>query len=676
MLLGLAATAADPPGAAAIAYLESLRDARTGVPQSDEPDLDVTAISKFVGKEKRLRLTRQITLLAEGLDPDLPFQIEDQQTDGELAAVLVRQWQQADPAGPRWFPLAMVLRDGRWLPAPAPGSFENAIYGYDAKLLKRARALERWLMRTRASSSVTLLDQQLAEMRKRMTARLSPDLLRSENPLEIITRFLKACRDRDMDTALALLGGLDTKLPENWSQRHAGVFSGFAGDPAHPLTAPWRLLSHRQAVRTLLTVTPETKDSSTAFIGCLDPTITTRSDFGLEHSPRVAVIALRLRRSDDQQWRIDLPDFLLVPEQTSGNRRNLFRGNWFSNLVDQSNESRVAQFPRSLQSHWPARPSPDHPTLARRLVEKLESGDFAGLLQLFKLGDDPEVSVSGHQRAAELWSDLHLGGKHGSVILLDQLSSGTTGAVLLHIFSAERPEVPDIRVLRTVHDKRGWLLAPALLEPADSETDPLLEQLELAQPRWEKDAAAKILDPASRLGGLPPDRAPSLRQARSIVTGWRQAIIEGNPKKALGNTAMFDNPRSIQRLLRALGNELVDARRSPHAGDLLAANQSGRWAAVSLRIDSPEGPSFPFYPVVLGDDGPRLLLEISLFHGGNRSRRYLNGTTWSRLADQIPEAAVEELRGLFDQHSDLIDAPDEDQPDPPDEPDQQPAPEP
>jgi hypothetical protein len=331
----------------------------------------------------------------------------------------------------------------------------------------------------------------------------------------------------------------------------------------------------------------------------------------------------------------------------------------------------VARFPEALQEKSPPQPAPDHPALARRIVETLGQGDLPGLLRLLDLAKDPEQSVLGHERAAELWGDLFRDEKHGTVLLLDQLSTGSTGAVALQLFSATRPEAADIRILRSIHDDRGWLLAPALLDPVttgDTGKDPLADDLDVAKPGWEKQAPTRILEAASRIGGLPADRAPTIQEARDTVGAWRQAILAGNATAAVATAAVFDNPRSTLRFLRTLGHELVGSRRNPQPGEIIAANQSGRWAAVSLRIDTPGGPTFPFYAVVLGDAGPRILPEIDLFHGGSRSRNFLNGAVWSRLRDLLPESAVAELRTLFDQHSELVDAPDDPPPAAPDPP--------
>ena len=71
---------------------------------------------------------------------------------------------------------------------------------------------------------------------------------------------------------------------------------------------------------------------------------------------------------------------------------------------------------------------PDHPALARRVVETLEKGDFPDLLQLLSLADDPQKSVLGHERAAQLWNDLLHNEKHVPALLIDQISAGPTDA--------------------------------------------------------------------------------------------------------------------------------------------------------------------------------------------------------------------------------------------------------
>jgi hypothetical protein len=570
--------------------------------------------------------------------------------------VLVRQWEPNDPAGPRWFPLALVRRDARWLPAPAPGSFENALYGYDQKLRQRAQALERWLMRERATRGIAMLDEQLAEMRKRMTTKLAPDLLNSGDPDMIVRRFLTSCAERDMDATLALLGGLHAELPENWPQIHQAVFAGLGNDNGHPLHAPWRLLSHPQAVRALVGTTLGASDR-TAHIACLDPGTGDSSVFGSDVEPRAVILKLRLDRHPEHGWRILLPDVLLVPKANPAGPRPAFRSNWFTTLVSNTDKRMVARLPGKLQEDSTPRAFADHAKLARKITDILEHGNFPDLLPHFALGDEPEIALLGHERAAELWIAARLKGNCAAIFLLDQVVGKQSGAIVLHLFSAQDPEGGIIDILRTIRTNDGWMLAPALLDLAGApgvDADLLSGELALATPRWERQAPDNVLEGAARIGGLPADRAPTSKQARAAVSAWHEAVLAGEVRKAVANSAVFDNPRSTRRILRTLGHELVSVRRNPHRGEIIAANQAGRWAAVSMRIAGEETPTFPFYAVILGDDGPRVLPEIDLFHRGSRSRNFLNRAVWSRLGDLLPQAAVDELRTLFDQHTDLV----------------------
>jgi len=72
---------------------------------------------------------------------------------------------------------------------------------------------------------------------------------------------------------------------------------------------------------------------------------------------------------------------------------------------------------------------------------------------------------------------------------------------------------------------------------------------------------------------------------------------------------------------------------------------------VTLRVEGPDGPSFPFYVVVSGADSTaRVLPEIDLFQNGNRTRRFLNKSTWHKLRGDWPGAreTLDELQQLFD----------------------------
>jgi hypothetical protein len=118
---------------------------------------------------------------------------------------------------------------------------------------------------------------------------------------------------------------------------------------------------------------------------------------------------------------------------------------------------------------------------------------------------------------------------------------------------------------------------------------------------------------------------------------------------ALRLTARLAFPDSPATLLRNLGYEMAGARRNPHAASLAGIFRGANWTAVGTRTDPADPPSFPLYPVIATDAGPRILLEIDLFAAGNRSRDFLNKTALARLRKSSAPAA-DDLASLFSQY--------------------------
>ncbi len=662
--LGLAGPATADPGAAAVAFLEDVRHGRLTAERIDQ-----TALSRFAGKDKRAELGRRLTALAATFNPQLPLAVEATKVDDDLAGVVVCQNSPLDPAGPRLFTVAMVLRDGVWMPAPAPGSFENTLYGYDPATARRAADLEHWMMRERATRGTALRDHAAASLRAQLAGHIPPGELRVDNPAAIVRRFLAACADRDLNAALTLLGGLEDPPPDDWAFRHRAAFAGLGPDARDPLAARWRLLAHPQVARAILATEddPAGRDRTTVWLGCLDPAATRLSAPASDPTARPVRIPLRLVRAPDRAWRIDLPPLMVEPPQPRQPddpfARNL---DWYSRLAEECEPHELAGFPQDFRSEHPPEPAPDHATLRTRFLERLNQGDFPGLLRLFAPADNGPTALVGYERTAALWRELHREGRRGAAVFLGDLCEETTAAAAIHLFLARRPEQPHVRTIRSVRNQAGWLLAPALADlqvwraadaaddPAPKPVpDPLATRVTDSLPAWEAGAAAATLAPAERLDGPPADPPPTPEAATASVLAWRQAVLAGHLDAATRTAALFAQADSPGRFLRALGHEFVGGRRNPDPGTVVAAGCHGRWAAVSLRINGDEGPVFPFYPVAAGTRDARVLPEVDLFHLGGRTRKFLNQQSWAALRKHLPQPAVDELRELFDRHEQL-----------------------
>jgi hypothetical protein len=112
-------------------------------------------------------------------------------------------------------------------------------------------------------------------------------------------------------------------------------------------------------------------------------------------------------------------------------------------------------------------------------------------------------------------------------------------------------------------------------------------------------------------------------------------------------------------LLARLGEEWIAARKGKAAPlTVVGVVRHGRWTGISARLGDAgaSGVRYPLYPIVGTPAGPRLVGEIDLMAGGDRTREFLNEAAFGRLALSGHEAAVAELRQLYALHRQAAEA--------------------
>ena len=670
-----APSAKSDPGKAAIAYLDALRSRK---PKSKW--LGLTGISRFTSAAKRKELVQRIESLAARIHPDLPFSVEAAKVSKNLAGVVLSQYSPQDPAGPRLFGVAMVRREGRWLPTPSPGTFENTLYGYDRDQSRRAAEIESWLLHERATRAADIQQRALESLRKRMLARLPADQHEKLSPKEVAHRFIDACVARDVDAALALAGGLSDPLPRNWDLRRTAISKALDKTPDQ-IDRPWRLVAAPEVARAILMVERETRRSTTITIGCLDPAATNPSALADDLSTPPILVPLQVVRSENGCWHVNPPKFLL---EAPRKRTRPFEPDWIEKLIDHSDPDLIEQFPEKFRKEHPPITTVRPDELRPLLLKALNSGKFPELLRMAAPSPNNLVSLTGYERLATIWRALHGKGRVGTAIFLGSLVAPETTAMAFNIFTAQQPETARVVVVRTLRNPEGaWSLAPGVLDikdepikhgedagpedkedekrkngggPPPSATDPLAGRIAEAMPKWKTSAPEASIAAAERLDGLPATPPPTPEQAAAAVREWREELMEGDIPDAIRTTAIFNFKKSTARFLRALGHEWIGIERTRDPGKVVAAGNLGHWAAVTLRVEGPDGPSFPFYVVVSGKGPARVLPEIDLFQNGNRTRRFLNKTTWRQLREEWPwpRETLDELEKLFNRQKENL----------------------
>jgi len=183
------------------------------------------------------------------------------------------------------------------------------------------------------------------------------------------------------------------------------------------------------------------------------------------------------------------------------------------------------------------------------------------------------------------------------------------------------------------------------------------EDLELAMRQWVRDQSAdlqakwrdRLLADSVLLDKLPESAVPDPAAAEQLVRAWLDATRAGDVEEALRCTARLSAGDSPETVLRNLGYEIAGNRMSEPPPRILHHQRAGIWTAVGVRTVAGDEASFPLYPVIQTNEGPRILIEVDLFAAGKRSRDFLNKTALARL-DGLPRQSSEDLLSLLRQH--------------------------
>jgi hypothetical protein len=632
VLLAVALTAhAAPsdPGKVAIDFLEKVRLRKLDL----EPGGD-TALSAQTADEKKRQIARRLDRMASDLGSD-PLEIGEVRMDENFAAVLIRKVGGFDPSRLQVFPVALVKRGAEWTAAPVPASFENAGAGYAIALRKRLELLENWMLREQVVDLEKLREQSAGRMRGKIEVSLPAKDLRSFNAKEVGERFLAACERKDQSTVLGLLGGLSAKLPDDWAARLKAVDHAFA--PGSAATRPWRLLTSPEVIRVLVHHEEE-HDNGLISIGCLDPAGTGTGST----SPRLEAIECDLTKSPDGLWQINLPASFLQESDEAADEPD--------EMVDSEHLDAFAE--KWTRAHPPV-PQPDGKLARQALIRALGDGDLKSLLAISQLGGSPEQARKACLEAARIWWTTHdpTAVRHAMPLAFKSDESAAIG--MFQFFSTRDPDLLDVRTVYFEKSATGWLWTP---EPTDATHDKFQAWVDSESRRWPDQWQQTLLGDSPLLAKIDGLQAPSKEDARKTVEAWLDATRHGDVTVALPLIARLDDPKSSSTALQNLGYEIIGSRRSKEMPVITGIYQGATWTAVGVKMDQDRKPSYPLYPVIQTDRGPRIVIELDLFAAGNRGRDYLNRMAFERLQKSRSAAAATDLRGLFTAHQASVEA--------------------
>ncbi len=633
-LLCSSTLASSGPADPAVEWLRAVAAGRTDPAEG-------TALSKDLTDQRREAIRQQLTRLRTRLRPDDLRALEDKQ-DGDLAGVIVSQVTGYDAATVQVHAVAMVRREGKWLPAPSPASFDGAGLLFHPELRQRARALEEWMIRSRGEQFARLRENIFSTLVDEMKRTIDPDLLRDGEPEKMAQAFVDACQKRSIPAALALTGGLEQPLPGDWSDTVQTVTRALGGGGKHP---GWRLLAAPEVLRAVVH-SEQTKRESMVSLVCLDPGATPL---------RPRAIHLTLEKSESQRWRILLPETLDLSSLDARNATDTAREDA---AID---ADLIRRFPEKLRALIPARPLPESRAVLDLFLAALRQPSLDAVVPHLDLSGDPGRAIDTLVHCALQWRELHQPRDLRLPLALDFRESGPEACAIVHRFSAVSPVVADLSAFFFRRDDHGWLADADLTGVSrgpqrDDET--LSIWLKETRARFEDAWASGLMLP---LENIAPGSAPAEDAARETAAAWRKAIAAGDPAAMLALSAFLPEHHGMDRALRNTGRELI----SRVEGEILAVRRAGHWAGVSVRVENSSGEiSHPFHLVAATPDGPRILPEFELFAPLTRSREHLNTWAFKRIAGLLPAEASGELKTLFDHHCELAAADRAARPDP------------
>ncbi len=615
--------ASSGPAGPAVEWLRAVAAGRT------DP-ADGTALSKDLTHQRREAIRQQLTRLRARLRPDDLKALEDKQ-DGDLAGVIVSQVTGYDAATVQVHAVAMVRREGKWLPAPSPASFDGVGLLFHPELRQRARALEEWMIRTRGEQFAHLRENIFSTLVDEMRETMDPDLLRNGEPEKMAQAFVDACQKRSVPAILALAGGLEQPLPGDWPDTVQTVTRALGGGVKHP---GWRLLAAPEVLRAVVH-SEQTKRESMVSLVCLDPGVTPL---------RPRAIHLSLEKGESQRWRIRLSETLDLSSLDPRDAATMAREDA---AID---ADLIRRFPEKLRTLIPARPLSESRAALDRFLAALRGPSLEAVVPYLDFSGDPEEAIDTLVHCAQQWRELHQPHDLRLPLTLDFRESGPEACAIVHRFSAVTPLAANLSTFFFRRDDHGWLadadLTGASRGPQrDDETLSIWLKETLA--RFEDAWASGLMLPLEEIA---PGSAPAEDAARETAAAWRRAIAAGDPAAMLALSAFLPEHHGMDRALRNTGHELI----SRVEGEILAVRRAGHWAGVSVRSENALGEiSHPFHLVVATPAGPRILPEFELFAPLTRSREHLNSWAFKRVAELLPAEASAELKSLFDHHREL-----------------------
>ncbi|MBC7980206.1 MAG: hypothetical protein H7Y36_06560 [Armatimonadetes bacterium] len=591
-----------------------------------EPGGD-TALSPQTVADKKEVIRKRLERLGKDLRHST-LELGEVKEDEGFAAVMVRKVGGFETNDFQIIPVAMVKRGADWVPAPVLASFENAVIASTFPLRERLGELEKWMLEERVLDLGKIISESAERTRAEIKKNFAGVDLKGDNPEKIADRFLEACGSRNQAAILGFLGGLGEPLPEDWSARLRASELAVAERASSRM--PWRLLVSPDVLRVRV-LEERDNDSGLFSIACLDPS---RTKLG-GTMETIRVLHFELTKDSNAFWRIDLPSALLNGDEAGLSDADDIDGD----LLD--------LFPKRLRQHEPVVQSKTARQAAAAVISKLETGSLGDLLRLVDFAGKLKEARIGCSAAAEFWWSLNAPGAFRFPISLGYKEEGALAVATYQWFSPNEADLFELRSLYFIKSEEGWLWAPGIVEKTQREEHKTLSKWVKDQtPGWRISWRETLLKPSAKLETLNQVGAASDEEVRKLSALWLEALETRDIHKALGQTAWLGGKDAMPvKCLRNLSYDIASAKDGK--GKLSGIYRSEHWVAAGIQYSSKGQKKNSFYPVFMTKSGPKILPEIDLLSGDNRTRKFLNDSSFAQLARFVEKDKLDELKNIF-----------------------------
>lgn len=618
--LSLAAHAgSSEPGAAAVEFLEKVRSGQINLTPGGD-----TALSPQTREEKREEIGERLGRIADELGT-APLEVAAVKEDDGFAAVLVRTGSGFDPADARVFAVALVKRGADWLAAPVPASFENVGSGQVIAIRKRLEALENWMLREQVLDLQKLQDRSGSLIREKIEAGFSINRLKELDEKEAGDAFLTACSERNLPMALALLGGLSTSPPDDWSARLKAANTAFLSPTAK---SPWQPLVSPRAVRVAAH-----RGKGELVIASLTPIRRERGTI----IPGIATVHLTLTRDPEGLWRVDLPDSLLTGKADETDTEESGLSKWTPEFPAAFSASRSASFPQNAIAAWD------------EFRDAMDGNDPARALATADLFGSKPAALRNCVDAVSVWHTVHDETEVRHLLPLAFKAEDHLAVGLIQILSARTPEKEDFRTVYFTKSSRGWLWSP---NPTADVKKEFRDWSTAAQAEWSGKWRETLFFRNPVVSKDDFRNTPSDEEVRQCMERWFSAVRRSDLDTAMENVALLSTPDSSASALRNIGYEISSARSPVHEPEVIGIHRDGPITAVAVKVRNRDKIDYPLFPIVKTSAGTRILIEIDLIVSPTRG--FLNKTALEQLEKSEGHEIAGKFRELFAAHSERV----------------------